>query len=109
MNAPARIAELERQLHWAQLKIQVLEERLRRQCIKQLGPKSETLSDLQLKLLAEEEPSTTCDEVEAEARRESLTRTPRERRPQSWPARRRNCRRRQARSSHLQPGRRARG
>jgi len=81
VNAPARIAELERQLHWAQLKIQVLEERLRRQWIKQLGPKSETLSDLQLKLLAEEEPSTTCDEVEAEARRESLTRTPRERRP----------------------------
>lgn len=76
MNAPARIAELERQLHWAQLKIQVLEEELRQRRIQQLGPKSETLSNLQLALLTEEEPSTTRDEVEGEARRERLTRTP---------------------------------
>lgn len=82
MDAPARIAELERQLHWAQLKIQVLEEKLRQQRIGQLGPRSETLSNLQLQLLAEEEPSTTRDEVEAEARREPLTCTaPRERKP----------------------------
>src|ERR1700689_29516 len=82
MNAPARIAELERQLHWAQLKIQLLEEQLRQRRIQQLGPKSETLSNLQLALLTEEEPSTTRDEVEAEARREKLTRTPeRERQP----------------------------
>jgi predicted kinase len=67
VNAPARIAELERQLHWAQLTIQVLEERLRQRRIQQLGPKSETLSNLQLALLADEEPSTTRDEVEAEA------------------------------------------
>ena len=70
MNAPARIAELERQLHWAQLKIQVLREELRQRRIQQLGPKSETLSNLQLALLTEEEPGTTRDEVEAEARRE---------------------------------------
>ena len=76
MNAPARIAELERQLHWAQLKIQALEEELRQRRIQQLGPKSETLSNLQLALLTEEEPSTTRDEVEAEARRETLTRAP---------------------------------
>ena len=80
MNAPARssdrIRELERQLHWAQLKIQSLEERLRQRRIQLLGPKSETLSNLQLELLAEEEPGTTRDEVEAEARRETLTRTP---------------------------------
>ena len=38
--------------------------------------KSETLSNLQLALLTEEEPSTTRDEVEAEARREQLTRSP---------------------------------
>lgn len=82
MTAPARIAELERQLHWAQLKIQVLEQELRQQRIQRLGPRSETLSDLQLELLAEEEPSATRDEVEAEARRERLTRTPpRERQP----------------------------
>src|SRR5216683_2074249 len=50
--------------------------------IKFLGPKSETLSSLQLELLAEEEPSASCDEVEAEARREPITRIPaRERKP----------------------------
>ena len=65
-----RIANLERELHWAQLKIQSLEDLLRQQRIKFLGPKSETLSNLQLELLAEEEPSATRDEVEAEARRE---------------------------------------
>src|SRR5262245_51029062 len=70
MEAPERIAELERQLHWAQLKIQALEEELRQQRIAKLGPKSETLSHLQLELLCEEEPSATRDEVEAEAQRE---------------------------------------
>ena len=58
MEAPDRIAELERQLHWAQLKIQALEEELRQQRIAKLGPKSESLSNLQLELLCEEEPST---------------------------------------------------
>src|ERR1700691_1590988 len=82
MNAPARIAELERQLHWAQLEIQALREELRQRRIQQLGPRSETLSNLQLELLTEEEPGATRDEVEAEARREVLTRTPpRERNP----------------------------
>jgi transposase len=77
-----RIANLERDLHWAQLKIQSLEERWRQHLIKLFGPKSETLSGLQLELLAEEEPSATRDEVEAEARREPITRTPaRERKP----------------------------
>ena len=76
MNAPARIVELERQLHWAHLEIQALREELRQRRIQQLGPKSETLSNLQLALLTEEEPSTTRDEVEAEARRETLIRTP---------------------------------
>jgi transposase len=75
VNAPTRIAELERQLHWAQLKIQSLEELLRQERIQKLGPKSETLSNLQLQLLADEEPGTTRDEVEAEARRERLMRT----------------------------------
>jgi len=80
VNAPARIAELERQLHWAQLKIQALEEELRQRRIQLLGPRSETLSNLQLQLLADEEPGATRDEVEAEARCEALTGTlPRER------------------------------
>ena len=38
-----------------------------------LGPHSETLNNLQLELLADEEPSATSDEVEAEARREPIT------------------------------------
>ncbi len=59
-DARARIEMLERALHWAQLTIQkkdaeirLLEERLRKQRIGFLGPSSETLSDLQLELLAE--------------------------------------------------------
>jgi transposase len=77
-----RIAHLERELQWAHLKIQVLEERLRQQRIRMLGPRSETLSDLQLELLAEEEPGVTVEEVEAEARREPITHRPRrERKP----------------------------
>jgi transposase len=63
------------------LKIQVLEEELRQRRIDQLGPRSETLSNLQLELLAEEEPGATRNEVEAEARREVLTQTPGRERP----------------------------
>ena len=79
MTAPdpkVQIASLERELAWAHLKIQVLEERLRQRRIQVLGPHSETLSDLQLELLAEEEPSARREEVEAEARREPLSHTP---------------------------------
>jgi transposase len=77
-----RIAQLERELQWAQLRIQVLEERLRQRRMQMLGPFSETLSKLQLELLAEEEPGVTTDEVEAEARREAVSKMPRrERRP----------------------------
>jgi hypothetical protein len=61
-----RIEMLERALHWANLtiqkkdvEIQFLQERLRKQRIGFLGPSSETLSDLQLELLAEEEPGAT--------------------------------------------------
>ena len=62
-----RIASLERELAWAHLKIQSLTEELRQYRVKLLGPRSETLSDLQLELLADQEPGTTLDEVEAEA------------------------------------------
>jgi transposase len=86
----ARIATLEaalraasRELHWANLTIQkkdaeihLLQERLRQQRIGFLGPASETLSDLQLELLVEEEPSVTGEEVEAEARREPIVMAP---------------------------------
>jgi transposase len=89
LHPQARIAMLERELEWANLTIQkrnaqirALEERLRQRRIQVLGPHSETLSDLQLELLAEVEPSATRDEVEAESRREPLPqKPPRERKP----------------------------
>jgi transposase len=78
----ARIASLERELAWANLKIQSLMEELRQFRVKLLGPKSETLNDLQLELLADQEPGTTLDEVEAESARAPLTKAPaRERKP----------------------------
>ena len=74
-----RIATLERELNWAQLKIQVLEERLRRHRIGILGPHSETLSDLQLELLIDFEPGITGEEVEAEAKRGPMPQPERQR------------------------------
>ena len=65
------IATLQRELQWAHLKIQSLEEALRQERIRKYGPRSETLSNLQLKLL-DEEPGVTGEEVEAEARREPI-------------------------------------
>ena len=61
----------ENQLHYAELKIQVLEERLRRQRIAKYGAGSEKLSDEQLDLL-ELEPGVSRVEVEAESQREAL-------------------------------------
>ncbi|MGB8580559.1 MAG: IS66 family transposase zinc-finger binding domain-containing protein, partial [Candidatus Sulfotelmatobacter sp.] len=67
------VAQLEKQLEserkelaYARLKIQVLEEQLRQQRIAQYGPGSEKLSDLQLQLL-DEEPGVSQDEVQAES------------------------------------------
>ncbi len=65
------VAELRRQLQWAHLKIQVLEERLRLERIKKYGPASEKLSDAQLDLL-DQEPGVSGAEVEAESEREPL-------------------------------------
>jgi len=66
------VVELKRQLHWAYLHIQVLEERLRWQRIQKYGPASEKLSDTQLELL-EWEPGVSNLEVQAESGREPLT------------------------------------
>ena len=63
------IAKLEAELKWARLKIEALTEELRRQRIQFLGPRSETLSNLQLQLLVEEEPGVSMQEVDAEAER----------------------------------------
>ncbi|MCX6620962.1 MAG: IS66 family transposase, partial [Acidobacteria bacterium] len=67
-----RIEQLEKQLAWAQLKIQVLEERLRLQRIAKYGPASEKLSSAQLELL-ELEPGVSEVEVQAEIERGQLT------------------------------------
>jgi transposase len=81
-DSQTRIVSLERELAWAHLKIQALTEELRQYRVKLLGPRSETLSDLQLELLADQEPGTTLDEVAAEAQRPPLAAAPpRERRP----------------------------
>ena len=45
-----QIEQLKKQLQWAELKIQVLEERLRLELIAKYGPASEKLSDAQLEL-----------------------------------------------------------
>ncbi len=66
-----KIAQLERELQWANWKIHALEQRLRMEMIRKYGPKSETLSDKQL-LLLELEPGVSDAEVEAESLREPL-------------------------------------
>jgi len=63
------VQELKRRLHWANLRIQVLEEKLRLQRIAKYGPASENLSNLQLQLL-EDEPGVSSQEVQAEAGRD---------------------------------------
>ena len=64
-----------KELDYARLKIQVLEERLRQQRIARYGPGSEKLSNLQLELL-EEEPPLSRDEVQAESEREPVAPPP---------------------------------
>lgn len=68
---PVVVVELKRQLQFAHLKIQLLEERLRLQRIQKYGPASEKLSDTQLELL-EEEPGVSNLEVAAESERKPL-------------------------------------
>jgi transposase len=66
-----QVAELKRKLYWAQLRIEVLEQRLRLHRIEKYGPASEKLNDVQLELL-EGEPGVSNVEVEAESAREPL-------------------------------------
>jgi len=65
------IVALKRELQWAHLKIQSLEEQLRLVRIKKYGPSSEKLNDAQLALL-EFEPGVSSQEVEAESRRPQI-------------------------------------
>ena len=71
-----RVKMLEYELERAHLIIASLREELRLERVRFLGPKSETLSDLQLELLADEEPGVSRDEVEAEAERERVESVP---------------------------------
>jgi transposase len=82
LSESEQIAQLKQQLQWAELKIQVLEERLRLQLMAKYGPTSEKLNDAQLELL-EQEPGVSYAEVEAESERaaEPALARARERRP----------------------------
>ena len=65
-----QVASQKKELEYARLKIQLLEERLRLQRISKYGPGSEKLSSLQLELL-EQEPGVSNQEVAAESEREA--------------------------------------
>ena len=71
LSESEQIVQLQKELAWAKLKIQVLEERLRLERIKKYGPGSEKLSDAQLQLL-DLEPGVSQDEVQAESERKPL-------------------------------------
>src|SRR5208337_4909679 len=73
----AQLARKDQALALAEIKIKVLEERLRLDRIARYGKRSETLSDLQLQLL-DLEPGVSSEEVEAESEREPLKPPPSE-------------------------------
>jgi len=68
LSESEQIEQLKKQLQWAELKIQVLEERLRLELIAKYGPASEKLNDTQLELL-QLEPGVSSMEVQAESER----------------------------------------
>ena len=74
-----QLNQFQNKLQYAELKIRVLEERLRLQRIAKYGPGSEKLSNAQLDLL-ELEPGVSNQEVEAESQREPLHTPPKRRR-----------------------------
>lgn len=71
---------------YSNLKIQVLEERLRLQRIENYGPGSEKLSSLQLELL-EQEPGVSNQEVAAESEREAPPPVSKEKKKRKHPGR----------------------
>ena len=81
-----QLARKDQALALAEVKIQVLEERLRLERIARYGKRSETLSDLQLQLL-DLEPGVSSDEVEAESEREPLQPQTAQDKPASKPRR----------------------
>ena len=83
MNAPARIAELERQLHWAQLKIQSLQEELRQRADSATGSEERNAEQSATgSCWPRKNPARHATKWKRKSRRETLTRTPgRERKP----------------------------
>jgi transposase len=75
LSEAEQIEQLRKQLQWAELKIQVLEERLRLGLIAKYGPASEKLNDAQLELL-QIEPGVSNVEVQAESEREAEPASP---------------------------------
>ena len=71
LSESEQIVQLQKKLVWAELKIQVLEERLRLERIRKYGPSSEKLNDAQLQLL-DLEPGVSNAEVQAESEREPI-------------------------------------
>ena len=71
LSEAEQIIQLQKKLDWAELRIRVLEEKLRWQRIQKYGPGSEKLSSEQLQLL-ELEPGVSNVEVQAESQREPL-------------------------------------
>lgn len=69
LSESEQIERLKKQLQWAELKIKVLEERLRLELIAKYGPASEKLNDAQLELL-QLEPGVSSVEVRAESERD---------------------------------------
>jgi transposase len=67
-EAEKLIAELQQKLQIAELRVLVLEERLRQQRIAKYGAGSEKLSSLQLEML-DQEPGVSTEEVQAESER----------------------------------------
>src|ERR1039457_7680766 len=71
LSESEQIVQLQKKLVWAELKIQVLEERLRLERIRKYGASSEKLNDAQLQLL-DLEPGVSNVEVQAESERDPL-------------------------------------
>jgi transposase len=71
LSESEQIVQLQKKLIWAELRIQVLEERLRLERIRKYGPCSEKLNDAQLQLL-DLEPGVSNVEVQTEIGREPL-------------------------------------
>ena len=70
-NLQNTVVSYQNKLQYAELKIRLLEERLRRVRVAKYGPGSEKLSDAQLELL-ELEPGVSAVEVQAESERPAL-------------------------------------